>query len=151
MKRVAVFYSKYPHLAEQCRAHADGDSTPTFALMPKSRWLSIRKGQPVTDTSAPAPKIKGPGDHLREVIETRYGMMPSSLIASCGCKEMIGRMNKWGVAGCREHRADIIAHLVGQADQLPKGRRFVLSLPGGKWLAEREAGRMLDEALTRAE
>lgn len=59
MGRVAVYYAKYPELAEQCRAVADPDSTDAYALMPKSRWLSIRKGVAVdarpTGRAAPEP------------------------------------------------------------------------------------------------
>lgn len=30
---------------------------------------------------------------------------------ACQCDEMLSKMNAWGVAGCREHRAEIVEHL----------------------------------------
>jgi len=47
------------------------------------------------------------GDALTALLR-EYGLAAKS---SCSCKSWAGRLNEWGVAGCREHRAEIIAHL----------------------------------------
>lgn len=55
MGRVAVYYDKYPELADKCRHFADPDSTDAYALMPKSRWLAIRDGKPILPPPEPIP------------------------------------------------------------------------------------------------
>jgi hypothetical protein len=47
------------------------------------------------------------GDELAKLL-TQYGLSAKS---SCSCKSWAGKMNEWGVEGCRKHRAEIIAHL----------------------------------------
>ena len=47
------------------------------------------------------------GDVMTALIR-EYGLAAKS---TCSCKSWAGKMNEWGVAGCREHRAEIIAHL----------------------------------------
>lgn len=83
------------------------------------------------------------GDRLTEILAE----LPESLgivQKVCGCKPMQHRMNMLGVAWCREHRAEIVAHLVKQSkatsDELP----FGLSLSD-------LLGDMLDEAIRLTE
>ena len=47
------------------------------------------------------------GDALTALLR-EYGLAAKS---TCSCKSWAGKMNEWGVAGCRDHRAEIIAHL----------------------------------------
>ncbi|MFA9478577.1 hypothetical protein ACERK3_09740 [Phycisphaerales bacterium AB-hyl4] len=49
MKRVAVYYSKYPHLADRVRMHADPiASNSERAIIDRDLWLAIRDGKPYT-------------------------------------------------------------------------------------------------------
>jgi hypothetical protein len=57
---------------------------------------------------------------------------------------MIVQMNRWGPAGCREHRAEIVAHLVKQS------KAKSTELPFGLDLADL-LGELVDEAIKRAE
>ena len=47
------------------------------------------------------------GDALTALLK-EYGLAAKS---TCSCKSWAGKLNEWGVAGCREHRAEIVAHL----------------------------------------
>jgi len=87
------------------------------------------------------------GDALTALLR-EYGLASKS---SCSCKSWAGKMNEWGVAGCREHRAEIVAHL-GEAyhsatwwDTLTAaGNAAYKSLP-------LTLGGMVDEAIRRTE
>jgi hypothetical protein len=48
-----------------------------------------------------ASAIRGPGDHLHDIILERYG---KEAIASCKCKRWIRRMNRLGPSGCRKKK-----------------------------------------------
>lgn len=37
--------------------------------------------------------------------------MNAKKVGGCNCNEMISKMNRWGITGCREHRAEIVEHL----------------------------------------
>ena len=50
----------------------------------------------------------GPGDYLAKLI-ARLGFKRTSGCYSCD--GMIGKMNAWGVDGCRENRTAIVEHL----------------------------------------
>ena len=87
------------------------------------------------------------GDVMTALIK-EYGLAAKS---SCSCKSWAGKMNEWGVAGCREHRAEIIAHL-GEAYHAATwwdtfkaaGSAVYHSLP-------LTLGGMVDEAIRRTE
>lgn len=87
------------------------------------------------------------GDALTKLI-AEYGLAAKS---SCSCKSWAGKMNEWGVAGCREHRAEIVAHL-GEAYHAATwwdtfraaGSAVYHSLP-------LTLGGMVDEAIRRTE
>src|SRR5687768_9751950 len=49
----------------------------------------------------------GPGSELKAIFET-LGITPDG---SCGCEVMMRRMNRYGVAGCRQHRERILKFL----------------------------------------
>ena len=87
------------------------------------------------------------GDALTALLR-EYGLAAKS---SCSCKSWAGKMNEWGVVGCREHRAEIIAHL-GEAYHAATwwdtfraaGSAVYHSLP-------LTLGGMVDEAIRRTE
>jgi hypothetical protein len=60
----------------------------------------------LAETKAKQDKL--PGNQLQKIITKRLGQ---EAIAGCGCKSMIGKMNNWGVNGCRIHLADISSRL----------------------------------------
>ena len=84
------------------------------------------------------------GTHLHRIIQRDIGIEPAK---KCGCEALIKQMNKWGVEGCREHYETIIAHLVGQTDQLPASKRWFFKLPGANKVAEYQARKWVDEAI----
>lgn len=49
----------------------------------------------------------GPGSELKAII-AELGLAGD---AGCGCEAMARQMNVWGVCGCREHHAQIVAQL----------------------------------------
>ena len=87
------------------------------------------------------------GDAMTALIR-EYGLAAKS---TCSCKSWAGKLNEWGVAGCREHRAEIVAHL-GEAYHAATwwdtfkaaGSAVYHSLP-------LTLGGMVDEAIRRAE
>jgi hypothetical protein len=88
----------------------------------------------------------GPGRELHELLE-QLGFN----IGGCNCQEWIDRMNRWGVDGCREHRAEIIAHLEEEKDSATlteKLKAGVLAIANGLPLT---IGGLVDEAIRRAE
>ena len=87
------------------------------------------------------------GDALTALLR-EYGLASKS---SCSCKSWAGKMNEWGVAGCKLHRAEIVAHL-GEAYHsatwwqtlTAAGNAAYKSLP-------LTLGGMVDEAIRRTE
>jgi len=105
---------------------------------------------------APLPAT-GPGTDLKHLI-AEFGLKPTT---SCACEAMLLQMNAWGVTGCREHRAEILAHLTKaykSTANLTKLRAGLTALAshatapftGGAPLPLTLEG-LLDEALRRAE
>lgn len=66
----------------------------------------------------------GPGSELKAII-AELSIAP---LKGCGCEAMARKMNEWGVAGCREHHAEIV-------DQLRQGAAKT------GWLAKLAAAR----------
>ena len=120
----------------------------THVIVPRKAWMAVRAGRrpPRLPRTTP-PAVKGPGDHLHDVIAERLGRRPKG---ACRCQEMVRRMNASGVKGCRERHAEIVAHLMQQRRSLPRAYRVMMRLPGGRLLARRQAQRMVDEAMRRA-
>ena len=59
--------------------------------------------------------MQGVGDRLETLIESNLAVrLLSSKSGGCGCKTYAARMNKWGVAGCRQRRKQIVEHLLQQ-------------------------------------
>jgi hypothetical protein len=59
----------------------------------------------------------GPGRELLDLF-AELGIKPRK---ECGCKAYARQMNQWGVAGCRDRRGEIVAHLQSQADKFGLG------------------------------
>ena len=64
-------------------------------------------------------------DHniVREDVGTQLAnLIPQWAVANkqldCGCKSYETKMNRWGIAGCQQHEAEIIDHLVNQSAHL---------------------------------
>ena len=78
--------------------------------------------------AAPARRAKSPpvphggvGTELTAVLKL-LGLGES---AGCSCKKWQRRMDAWGVAGCRERRAEIEDHLRGEAKKVGWARSLV--------------------------
>jgi hypothetical protein len=56
---------------------------------------------------APVPSqtpVTGPGTELKKLL-VRFGVQPTK---GCECNSRMRQMNRWGVAGCLEHRSEIV-------------------------------------------
>lgn len=93
----------------------------------------------------------GPGDHLREVLE-QLGLYPNT----CECKERMRQMNEWGIAGCQEHKNEILAWLrieQGRRGWVEQGRAAFLAIKTGlftKLSPMDPANGLFEEAMRRA-
>lgn len=63
--------------------------------------------------SGPPPYQPGPGLHLKAMLAS-FGLSETE---ACGCGPRVAQMERWGVAGCREHRAEIVGWLVEGAQK----------------------------------
>lgn len=128
-------------------------------------WLyhNVRKyrvhwGGPEEGPDLPIPKRgggtrqtpSGPGTELKHLLAS-IGITEAS---GCGCGAKAAEMNRWGVAGCKEHRAEIIAWLreqqqkAGWAATLTAG---INAVAAGLWLNPLDLlGSLVDEAIRRA-
>lgn len=72
-----------------------------------------------------------PGNQLKKLLE-KFGYFAGKQCSSCGL--WIDKMNNWGVEGCKEHKQEIIDHLIHEA----KGRgwldKLAAQVGGAKWL-----------------
>ncbi len=97
-----------------------------------------------------AAKQVGPGTELSRLI-TELGL---SAVKGCGCNAVAAKMNKWGVAGCEEHREEILAELrknKAHLTWLETLKAGVKSLAAGLVLNPLDpAPGLLDEAIRRA-
>ena len=99
-------------------------------LLPGETWSAVRR--------EPAANLTGPGSELKQLLAE----LGQSVTVDCGCEDKAHQMNVWGVAGCREHRAEIIAWL--QEAAAAKGWAASLA-------AQIASGWLVDEAIRRAE
>ena len=93
---------------------------------------------------------RGPGTELHDLLES-LGITDYS---GCQCRKRMREMNAWGVAGCREHRAEIITWLKEAAAERGWGAKFDAALALCKqpwWTAFDRYGSIVDEAIRRAE
>jgi len=98
-----------------------------------------------------APKDGRPGTALAGLLK-ELGLKP---VKSCNCDQRAAQMDAWGVAGCIEHRAEIVAWLNEQAAQATWGTALTVGM--GAYLAGiainplSPGDALVDEALRRAE
>lgn len=92
-----------------------------------------------------------PGSELTSLLAS-LGLHGSG---GCGCASLAARMDAWGVAGCRERREEILAHLrekAAGAGWLETLKAGYLALSQGLLFDPLDpAPGLLDEALRRAE
>jgi hypothetical protein len=105
-------------------------------------------------TSAPEPRPlrgKGVGDHLHDLIVARFGVAAKGGSGGgCGCRSMIRTLNAWGHRKCAQRIQEIVGHLLGQREHLPRRYRWALRIPGGQAVAAHEARAMVEQAISRA-
>lgn len=101
--------------------------------------------EPVTEEQLAArrarqtpPPANGPGTEMKAMLAS-MGINPES----CQCERRAAQMNRWGVAGCREHRLEIAAWLREAATQAITD--FAVTDPVEAFLP------LVDEAIRRAE
>jgi hypothetical protein len=131
--------------------------TPEKCEAFRANWQMLRDGglSPSEQT-----RPSGPGTELKSLL-SQLGATPT---ASCGCDEKTHQMNAWGVAGCREHREEIIGWLKKSyaATNWPRvirsagaalfsGLAVSLAIAYARGGVEGVLGFLLDEAIRRAE
>ena len=92
--------------AAQCANEGDGNKA--VQIMAEHREIVFGQSKPFKlspPTQATPSQLVG--DVMTALLK-EYGLAAKS---SCSCKSWAGKMNEWGIAGCRDHRAEIIAHL----------------------------------------
>lgn len=93
----------------------------------------------------------GPGTELKSLL----ALLGFGEAGSCGCGDKARQMDRWGVAGCREHRDEIVAWLTEQQGKQGWKAQVlagVRAAQAGLWLNPLDpAGSLLDEAIRRAE
>ena len=92
--------------AAQCANEGDGNKA--VQIMAEHREIVFSQSKPFKlDPPTQATPSQLVGDVMTSLLK-EYGLAAKS---TCSCKSWAGKLNEWGVAGCREHRAEIIAHL----------------------------------------
>lgn len=93
----------------------------------------------------------GPGTELTKLF-TELGVKPTS---QCSCEELATQMNRWGPAGCREHRQEIIGRIKANWQAMPTGDKLWSAFAGIKAAATGVAsisdpiGSLVDKAIER--
>ncbi len=127
------------------------DNTHDHAAF-RQRWQAAKFGKSSIVDNKAVPS-HGPGTELHDL----YASLGVNMMAGCPCRSRIAQMNGWGVAGCREHRDEIIAWMremapkYGWRDKLAAAAAAIASGLAWKidWL-DPFAG-IVDEAILRAE
>lgn len=125
------------------------DGTVPLALCETCRYADM----PLIDLQAlRQPATSGPGTELKGLL-SELGLTTTS---GCGCDDKARQMDAWGIDGCRERRAEIIAWLRDAKSQVGSswdiiaavGRAVVRMLP----ISPLDPyGSLVDEAIRRAE
>lgn len=128
-----------PNSTNSYRKHWNKDPLPgdceTDRLQQSTTVASSRRAKPLV------------GDAMATLI-AEYGLSAKS---SCSCKSWAGKMNEWGIEGCREHRGDIINHL-NEAYHAAKWWQKLQAAGKAVWHSlPLTLGGMVDEAIRRAE
>lgn len=94
----------------------------------------------------PAPPAVGPGTELTAMLKL---IVDDESCSMCGLRA--AQMNAWGVAGCREHRTEIIDWLMVAANE----RGWMVKIQAGvrarRHCLPLSIGGLVDEAIRRAE
>lgn len=110
--------------------------------------------QPNREDVSPPPAVVtgGPGTELKRLLG-ELGLTP---VSGCGCDDRAALMDSWGVAGCRERRAEILAWLTDAREKagwrvtLAAGLRALSGAIEGLDLRD-PLGWLVDEAIRRAD
>ena len=94
------------------------DLSSPDATCPRCGFRSKIRGA-IRRCRKPAPRVCGPGCHLRRLLEW-WGIRGDG---RCGCSEFASRMDAWGPAGCAAREDEILGHLAEAA--VRRGLPFV--------------------------
>jgi hypothetical protein len=97
----------------------------------------------------------GPGGELKNLFAS-YRLTGAQ---GCGCDQYAEQMDRWGVEGCREHRAEIVARLEAARGQLGWTEHLIATahalkqvVAGGFVPSTTDpCGSLVDEAIRRAQ
>lgn len=96
----------------------------------------------------PAVVASGPGSELKSILAE----LGQSAHGGCGCDDYAKKMDRWGVAGCRLNRSEIVQHLKSQAKWRDRISGAIGAVKKGLWLNPLHPFESLvDEAIRRAE
>lgn len=124
----------------------------TLTLAPVSCASAMLLAAPPAAHSRIEPEQQGPGTELQGILAS-IGIKPGP---TCPCLEMMRKMNRWGVDGCRRHRGEIVLHLQEQmAARSWNEKLSAAALATVSGIAFRlnpvdVPGSMVDEAIRRA-
>ena len=103
-------------------------------------------------------RLQSTGDHLHALVKKDIG---AKMQTGCNCPGWITKMNAWGPAGCREHRKEIIDHMIEEAERrkwqiegrpiLSAAAKIGCLTPLGIIFARHWAGQLVDEAIRLTE
>lgn len=116
------------------------DETSRMWLTEPAKWPKRRCQKRVAGNVA---YVLGVGDYAAELLKPFADSLNVGKACSL-CGGMLHKMNAWGPAGCREHKAEIVAHLVKQS------KAESTELPFGLDLADL-LGELVDEAIRLAD
>lgn len=90
----------------------------------------------------------GPGTELVDLLSNAMGAKPKK---GCSCKARATAMDRWGVAGCREHRAEIIGWLEEEKSGFGVAGLLTAGIKAAWNGLPLTVGGLVDEAIRRAE
>lgn len=96
---------------------------------------------------------QGPGTELKAMLAS-IGIEP---VAGCACRNVMRTMDRLGVAGCREHRGEIVMHIQQQMqgrswrDKLAAAAKATANGLALRLNPVDIPGSLVDEAIRRAE
>lgn len=134
------------------KAHPDMMATMQYEKhRPSLKRQGQRQQPPPARKVSPVPARKGPGAHLKAIL-AGLGLKPAK---DCGCDKRAAEMDAWGPAGCREHRAEIVAWLDEQRAKASWSEKLVAAakaMTAGLPINLLDPmGSLVDEAIRRAE